>query len=171
MNNNHSFSAENVKQALKQLRRDFYLLVGTIFVFIVLGETGLLPNGMLAASPAIDYAFSVTGVILALGSVYFGLKLFARYTKDKAFVTSHYGNPLRCYRNLNIIRLSLIVVAASFNIVAYYLSMNTNCLLMSFVPLVALVFCWPNRDKLENFVNFVCHDDDEPEEYDRDEEP
>lgn len=171
MNYSHPFSTEDLKQSLKLLRRDFYLLVGTIFIFIALGETGLLTNGMLATSPTLDYTFSVAGVILALGSVYLGLKLFAKYTKDKPFVTSHHGNPLRCYRNLSIIRLSLIVTAASFNLIAYYLTMNTNCLLMSFVPLVALVFCWPTRDKLENFTSFVCHDDDGTEEDDnRDEE-
>ena len=107
---------------------------------------------------------------LATKFLYLGLKLFAKYTKDKAFVTSHYGNPLRCYRNLSIIRLSLIVTAASFNLIAYYLTMNTNCLLMSFVPLVALVFCWPTRDKLENFTSFVCHDDEPKDDYNRDEE-
>ena len=170
MNYNHPFSTEDLKQSLKMLRRDFYLLVGTIFIFIAVGETGLLTNGMLATSPNIDYTLSVAGVILALASVYLGLKLFAKYTKDRAFVTSHYGNPLRCYRNLSIIRLSLIVTAASFNLIAYYLTMNTNCLLMSFVPLVALVFCWPTRDKMENFTSFVCHDDEPKDDYNRDEE-
>ncbi len=172
MNNKHSITPAEITQSLKLLRRDFYLMTGSILVFVFLGETGLLPNGLLADSPTTDYALSVAGVILALGNVYLGLKLFAKYTKDKTYVTFHYGNPLRCYRNLSIIRLSMLVSASSFNILAYYLTMNANSLLMSFVPIVALFFCWPTRDKIENFIHSINAEDQaiEPNSYNQEEE-
>ncbi|MBR3456417.1 MAG: hypothetical protein IKH26_14000 [Bacteroidaceae bacterium] len=172
MNNPQTISPEELRQSVRVLRNDFYLMVASIVVFVILGETGLLPNGLLTDSPSIDYAVTVAGVILALGNVYLGLKLFAKYTKDRVFVTSHYGTPLSCYRNLSLIRLSLLVSAACFNIIVYYLSFNANCLLMSFVPLVALFFCWPSRDKLENFIGCLSANDeaDEKEDYNRQEE-
>ena len=155
MDKKYIYKESECKRWLGILRRDFYLMAATILVFVVLGETGLLPVGELADEPETEYALTVAGVICALASVYLGLMLFAKKTKDRAFVTTHYGDPLNCYRGMSLSRTALIAGAAGVNMLAYYLTMNPNSLLMSFIPLIALCFCWPTRNKLDNFIRFV----------------
>lgn len=175
-NDKYTIYNDDIKSSLYVLRRDFILVVAILGIFVAVGESRFMPRGVLTNNPTACYALAVTGVILALGSVYFGLKFFAKFTKDKDYMTSHFNHPLICYRSMCLIRVVIIAGAAAFNILAYYLTKSNSCLLMAFVPAIALFFCWPTRGKLENYIHFItdgeCEvaqdDDDDQDDVDTD---
>lgn len=155
MNNKYHFSESQINGMVGKLRRDFFLFVLVFPILVFLGEREVIPNGLLFDVASLDYFLSVVGVILVLGGVYLSLSMFARQTKNKKVAESHIGGPLQYYRLASVIRLSVLVVVASFNIVAYYLVLNTNSLLMSLLALAALFFCWPTRRLLNAYVAYL----------------
>lgn len=157
-NTNKKFmiSNDDIWSSLVVLRKDFFKCLLVIGVVFAIAETGLLPKGIFTSNSNINYILSVAGIILALGSVFFGLKLFAKFTKDKDFMTSHFNHPMLCYRSMSNFRLTIIGVAICFNILSYYFTKNNNCLLVALIPFITLFFCWPTRGKLENYIHFIA---------------
>lgn len=131
---------------VKQLQYVFIAQMVVFGLIAILGETGVLPASNLAADDGKVYMLSMVGVVFALMYIPLALKLMhiARVRREIK------GNEKK-YFSWYLVRFTLLCIAVLFNLVMYYLlDFNTTCGYLALMTLVAYIFVWPSRARMEN---------------------
>jgi len=136
------------KDLLKQLRILFLAAILDGVLFVVLGESDVIPNGLLAGDKNAEFIATTVAILLTLAAVWAGIKWMGGKLERRPSVASD-EEALTSYRKWSMWRLLLWDVVMVADIVVYYLTISSTGILAAAIMLLAiLVCCWPSEEKL-----------------------
>lgn len=142
-----------VRRLLKYLRLEFLGAWLLVIVTFVLGEAGVIPNGLLAGEPGntTEFYLNTINIILMLACVPLALKLFSLNT-SRGLRRMNKDDALASYHIWSGVRLGLLTLCGEFGVVTYFLLMNTTGLLCGCMAMVMTLLCWPSQERIEQFL-------------------
>ena len=140
---------EKIKQIVRNLKIAYAGLWGIALLLFILGETGVLPVGMLADNVRSTYLFETACILITAICVPLSLKLYnivlARKI-DKLELTSALTQYI-LWSNIRIILLEIVVIT---NLICYYMTLSNTGALCALIGLTASLFCLPGERRLYN---------------------
>ena len=148
---------ESIQKMLSLLRIEFYVVLASAFIPVVLGELNLVPVGELADDRKAEYVFNVIVILQMIITVPFALKIFSlntkkslhRYTLEKALLT---------YHRWSVIRLCLLLASTVVGVISYYFTFNTTGLLCAAITFLTIIYCYPSCHHLRQYID-DCRND------------
>ncbi len=143
-----------VRKLLRYLMGEFCAVWLLAIITYMLGETGIIPNGILAdADSHTTGVYLNTAVILfTLVCVPLSLKLFALNT-SRGLRRMNKDDALTSYHVWSLVRLGMLALCAEAGLVAYYLLVDTTGLLCACISMVMTLLCIPSREKVRDFLS------------------
>lgn len=116
---------------------------------VVLYETGLYQEGLLAGNAQMEYILQSVSILLTIGLIPFALRMF-NMNLVKRIKDLPLQQALKSYQIWSILRLALLFVPAILALSFYYLTMNTTNLFCACMALIATLFCVPSENRIKN---------------------
>ena len=140
---------EQIKRILI-IQKSAFLGVWTApLLLVVLYETGLYQEGMIARNAQMEYIFQSVSILLTIGLIPFALRMF-NLNLVKRIKELPLQQALKSYQTWSLLRLALLFVPAIMALSFYYLTMNTTNLFCACMALVATLFCVPSESRIKN---------------------
>ena len=129
----------------------------TAVLVVVLGEMGIIPNGVVAPHSNEEFLFDTAAILLTVIGIPVAIRLFnlnitrglRRMNKDEA---------LHAYHVWSAVRMAIFDVLVVFCIVVYYITMNTSGAFCALLVLCTTLYCWPSKAKIGSFLSTVNND-------------
>lgn len=121
----------------------FWWWLSVAIVIVVLYEGELLETGMLTEDTSMEFVLTTLMELLSLAAVFVGLRMFKKkrihddLTTRKALALRFWG----------LIRLCIIGLPLSLNVLFYYLFMNTTFGYMAIIMALCLPFVYPTLNR------------------------
>lgn len=134
-----------MKKVRKILLTVFVETVVMTLLLVVLFETGICEDGLLAAADGGKLEFIVlTGMeLLTLALIPTALRLF-KFKKIEADLKERHEVALQKW---GVLRLSMLDVPLVFNTLGYYLFLNTSFGYLAIIVLLCLFLVWPTEQR------------------------
>lgn len=140
---------EQIKRILI-IQKSAFLGVWTApLLIVVLYETGLYQEGLLAGNAQMEYILQSVSILLTIGLIPFALRMF-NLNLVKRIKELPLQQALKSYQIWSILRLALLFVPAILALSFYYLTMNTTNLFCACMALIATLFCVPSENRIKN---------------------
>ena len=140
---------EQIKRILI-IQKSAFLGVWTApFLLVVLYETGLYQEGLLAGNAQMEYILQSVSILLTIGLIPFALRMF-NLNLVKRIKELPLQQALKSYQTWSLLRLALLFVPAIMALSFYYLTMNTTNLFCACMALIATLFCVPSESRIKN---------------------
>lgn len=140
---------EQIKRILI-IQKSAFLGVWTApLLLVVLYETGLYQEGLLAGNAQMEYILQSVSILLTIGLIPFALRMF-NLNLVKRIKELPLQQALKSYQIWSILRLALLFVPAIMALSFYYLTMNTTNLFCACMALIATLFCVPSESRIKN---------------------
>ena len=140
---------EQIKRILI-IQKSAFLGVWTApLLLVVLYETGLYQEGLLAGNAQMEYILQSVSILLTIGLIPFALRMF-NMNLVKRIKDLPLQQALKSYQIWCNVRLSLLFVPAIMAMSFYYLTMNTTNLFCACMALIATLFCVPSESRIKN---------------------
>ena len=121
----------------------FWWWLSVAIIIVVLYEGELLETGMLTEDTSMEFLLTTLMELLSLAAVFVGLRMFKKkrihddLTTRKALALRFWG----------LIRLCIIGLPLSLNVLFYYLFMNTTFGYMAIIMALCLPFVYPTLNR------------------------
>ena len=121
----------------------FWWWLSVAIIIVVLYEGELLETGMLTEDTSMEFVLTTLMELLSLAAVFVGLRMFKKkrihddLTTRKALALRFWG----------LIRLCIIGLPLSLNVLFYYLCMNTTFGYMAIIMALCLPFVYPTLNR------------------------
>ena len=140
---------EQIKRILI-IQKSAFLGVWTApLLLVVLYETGLYQEGLLAGNAQMEYILQSVSILLTIGLIPFALRMF-NLNLVKRIKELPLQQALKSYQIWSILRLALLFVPAIMALSFYYLTLNTTNLFCACMALIATLFCVPSESRIKN---------------------
>ena len=140
---------EQIKRILI-IQKSAFLGVWTApILLVVLYETGLYQEGLLAGNAQMEYILQSVSILLTIGLIPFALRMF-NLNLVKRIKELPLQQALKSYQTWSLLRLALLFVPAILALSFYYLTMNTTNLFCACMALIATLFCVPSENRIKN---------------------
>jgi hypothetical protein len=140
---------EQIKRILI-IQKSAFLGVWTApLLLVVLYETGLYQEGLLAGNAQMEYILQSVSILLTIGLIPFALRMF-NLNLVKRIKELPLQQALKSYQAWSLLRLALLFVPAILALSFYYLTMNTTNLFCACMTLIATLFCVPSENRIKN---------------------
>ena len=140
---------EQIKRILI-IQKSAFLGVWTApLLLVVLYETGLYQEGMIAGNAQMEYILQSVSILLTIGLIPFALRMF-NMNLVKRIKDLPLQQALKSYQTWSLLRLALLFVPAIMALSFYYLTMNTTNLFCACMALIATLFCVPSESRIKN---------------------
>ncbi len=140
---------EQIKRILI-IQKSAFLGVWTApLLLVVLYETGLYQEGLLAGNAQMEYILQSVSILLTIGLIPFALRMF-NMNLVKRIKDLPLQQALKSYQTWSLLRLALLFVPAIMALSFYYLTMNTTNLFCACMALIATLFCVPSENRIKN---------------------
>ena len=140
---------EQIKKILI-IQKSAFLGVWTApLLLVVLYETGLYQEGLLAGNAQMEYILQSVSILLTIGLIPFALRMF-NMNLVKRIKDLPLQQALKSYQTWSLLRLALLFVPAIMALSFYYLTMNTTNLFCACMALIATLFCVPSESRIKN---------------------
>ena len=140
---------EQIKRILI-IQKSAFLGVWTApLLLVVLYETGLYQEGLLAGNAQMEYILQSVSILLTIGLIPFALRMF-NMNLVKRIKDLPLQQALKSYQTWSLLRLALLFVPAIMALSFYYLTMNTTNLFCACMALIATLFCVPSESRIKN---------------------
>ena len=140
---------EQIKRILI-IQKSAFLGVWTApLLLVVLYETGLYQEGMIAGNAQMEYILQSVSILLTIGLIPFALRMF-NLNLVKRIKELPLQQALKSYQAWSLLRLALLFVPAILALSFYYLTMNTTNLFCAYMALIATLFCVPSESRIKN---------------------
>lgn len=140
---------EQIKRILI-IQKSAFLGVWTApLLLVVLYETGLYQEGMIAGNAQMEYILQSVSILLTIGLIPFALRMF-NLNLVKRIKELPLQQALKSYQTWSLLRLALLFVPAIMALSFYYLTMNTTNLFCACMALIATLFCVPSESRIKN---------------------
>lgn len=147
-----------IEKTLKSLKIEFLIVWILAILLVILNELDILPVGIIADSPRMDFILQTIGILLAITFIPLSLRLFNQNLIKQIKLLS-IEEAIISYRRWSEIRLSLLFVAAILNLSFYYLTMNTTGLFCGLMTLLATFFCVPTRKRMLKELDIIKNEE------------
>ena len=140
---------EQIKRILI-IQKSAFLGVWTApLLLVVLYETGLYQEGLLAGNAQMEYILQSGSILLTIGLIPFALRMF-NLNLVKRIKELPLQQALKSYQTWSLLRLALLFVPAILALSFYYLTMNTTNLFCACMAMIATLFCVPSESRIKN---------------------
>ena len=140
---------EQIKRILI-IQKSAFLGVWTApLLLVVLYETGLYQEGLLAGNAQMEYILQSVSILLTIGLIPFALRMF-NLNLVKRIKELPLQQALKSYQTWSLLRLALLFVPAIMALSFYYLTINTTNLFCACMALIATLFCVPSENRIKN---------------------
>ena len=140
---------EQIKRILI-IQKSAFLGVWTApLLLVVLYETGLYQEGMIAGNAQMEYILQSVSILLTIGLIPFALRMF-NLNLVKRIKELPLQQALKSYQTWSLLRLALLFIPAILALSFYYLTMNTTNLFCACMALIATLFCVPSENRIKN---------------------
>ena len=140
---------EQIKRILIIQKSAFIGVWTAPLLLVVLYETGLYQEGLLAGNAQMEYILQSVSILLTIGLIPFALRMFnlnlVKHIKELPLQQA-----LKSYQTWSLLRLALLFVPAILALSFYYLTMNTTNLFCACMALIATLFCVPSESRIKN---------------------
>ena len=140
---------EQIKRILIIQKSTFLGVWTAPLLLVVLYETGLYQEGMIAGNAQMEYILQSVSILLTIGLIPFALRMF-NLNLVKRIKELPLQQALKSYQIRSILRLALLFVPAIMALSFYYLTMNTTKLFCACMALIATLFCVPSESRIKN---------------------
>ena len=140
---------EQIKRILIIQKSTFLGVWTAPLLLVVLYETGLYQEGLLAGNAQMEYILQSVSILLTIGLIPFALRMF-NMNLVKRIKDLPLQQALKSYQIWSILRLALLFVPAILALSFYYLTMNTTNLFCACMALIATLFCVPSENRIKN---------------------
>ena len=140
---------EQIKKILIIQKSAFMGVWTAPLLLVVLYETGLYQEGLLAGNAQMEYIFQSVSILLTIGLIPFALRMF-NLNLVKRIKELPLQQALKSYQTWSLLRLALLFVPAIMALSFYYLTMNTTNLFCACMALIATLFCVPSENRIKN---------------------
>ena len=133
----------NMEKTKNILMMCFWWWLCVAIIIVVLYEGELLETGMLTEDTSMEFVLTTLMELLSLAAVFVGLRMFKKkrihddLTTRKALALRFWG----------LIRLCIIGLPLSLNVLFYYLFMNTTFGYMAIIMALCLPFVYPTLNR------------------------
>lgn len=138
---------EQIKHVLKSLKVEYILFWVVPLLFVIVGETELLPVGIVADNVRKVYLFETLGILFTAICIPLSLKLFG-FVLTKKIDQLSFPVALGRYVVWNMVRLALLEFVVVFNLAGYYFTLSSTGALCAAIGLTASFFCLPSEKRL-----------------------
>ena len=128
-----------------------------LIILFAVGELGVIINGSVEQGSEVEFKLNCACVLSTLLILPLALQLFLLNT-TKGLRRMNKDEALDFYHTWSLIRLVLVSLCIAYNIVAYFMTLNTTGLLCALMGLAITVYCLPTRGRLETFMKIVEND-------------
>lgn len=138
-----------IENVIKRLRIEYFLIWIITILLVSAFEYDFINVGISATDENVKYILQVIGILLSLSLIPFALKLFT-ITKVKNKIMS--GNEINglAYLHFSELRLLFLAIPIVFNLISYYLTLESSNALCVLITLLSLLFCWPSKKRVVN---------------------
>ena len=119
------------------------LVLRTAIVIVVLYEGELLETGMLTEDTSMEFVLTTLMELLSLAAIFVGLRMF----KKKSIHDDLTTRKAPALRFWGLVRLCIIGLPLSQNVLFYYLFMNTTFGYMAIIMALCLPFVYPTLNR------------------------
>lgn len=140
---------EQIKRILIIQKSAFLGVWTASLLLVVLYETGLYQEGLLAGNAQMEYILQSVSILLTIGLIPFALRMF-NLNLVKRIKELPLQQALKSYQTWSLLRLALLFVPAIMALSFYYLTMNTTNLFCACMALIATLFCVPSENRIKN---------------------
>ena len=140
---------EQIKRILIIQKSAFIGVWTAPLLLVVLYETGLYQEGLLAGNAQMEYILQSVSILLTIGLIPFALRMF-NLNLVKRIKELPLQQALKSYQTWSFLRLALLFVPAILALSFYYLTMNTTNLFCACMALIATLFCVPSESRIKN---------------------
>lgn len=121
----------------------FWWWLSVAIIIVVLYEGELLETGMLTEDTSMEFVLTTLMELLSLAAIFVGLRMF-RKKRIHDDLTTRMAPALRFW---GIVRLCIIGLPLSLNVLFYYLFMNTTFGYMAIIMALCLPFVYPTLNR------------------------
>ena len=149
-----------MQQTIRQLTRWLTLEYAITWILAILtfvaGELGWIPNGIYYTGNGsqTEYYINLTSIVLVIVCIVLALQLFSLNT-HKSLKRMNHDDALNAYHLWSIIRLGMLLIAAIYGIVAYFLLLNNTGILCACMAMVTTLACIPSENKLQKYLEVL----------------
>ena len=140
---------EQIKRILIIQKSAFLGIWTAPLLLVVLYETGLYQEGLLAGNAQMEYILQSVSILLTIGLIPFALRMF-NMNLVKRIKDLPLQQALKSYQTWSLLRLALLFIPAILALSFYYLTMNTTNLFCACMALIATLFCVPSENRIKN---------------------
>ena len=140
---------EQIKHIAKSQRIVYVIFWAVAILLVVGGETELLPVGLFADDARTSYYLETIGILLTAINIPFSMKLFSLVLTRKIDNLT-FPVALSRYAVWSHIRLGLLAIVVVYNLLCYYMTLNSTGALCALCALPASFFCLPSEKRLRN---------------------
>ena len=143
---------QEMKQMLKQLKTIYWGIASGALAFACIVEFIMMDvaGGILADDNQIEFVFESIAILLTLASIYFSLRLF----KFKKIKNALCYNPLENYRKYCVLRFAMLELPLLFNILCYWLFVNSSFAWLGVLIGLAFPFVYPTKERFLNETDY-----------------
>lgn len=139
------------------LKAEFLVAWLIAAVVACLGETDIIPNGLIMPNSTGEFKANTVVVILTVIGVPLALKLFSLNT-TKGLRRMDNDEALKAYHVWSVVRMTILCLDAALGLAAYYVTLNVTGALCALVALAASVCCWPSSSKISTYLEGLNND-------------
>ena len=121
----------------------FWWWLSVAIIIVVLYEGELLETGMLTEDTSMEFVLTTLMELLSLAAIFVGLRMF----KKKRIHDDLNTRKAPALRFWGLIRLCIIGLPLSLNVLFYYLFMNTTFGYMAIIMALCLPFVYPTLNR------------------------
>lgn len=145
---------QNLCSALKMELLAVWLLA---IVAVVLGEVGVIPNGVVAAHSQDEFYLNTAVIVLTIVGVPLAMRLFT-LNITRGLRRMNNEDALTSYHVWSAVRMGILALTALLGIVVYYLLAHPTGAFCALIAMCVTLYCWPSTAKIEAYLATVNND-------------
>lgn len=142
-----------IQQLLKKLKLELLLAMVLNIVAVVLGETDVIPNGVIVKENDLFMTNTIV-IVCTILVVPLALHMFTlctryslrRLNKDEA---------LQAYHIWSMVRLVVLCLSSLFSVAVYYMAQSTSAVFCALIIYCVAIYCWPTAEKINTYMEEV----------------
>lgn len=150
-----------ITKAIRNLKSAFYLFWIAALILFVLGETDVLPVGLMAHSFTQTYYFEVITILVTAIFIPCSLKLFS-FVLQRHIDRLGIQKALKRYIMWSGVRLVLLFIVTFTGLLCYFFTLSSTGGLCALMGLTASFFCIPTEERLRKELHI--HKEEKEEE-------
>ncbi len=136
-----------IKKIARRLLAEYLMMWLLALAIVLLYETGVMEEGVLAHDGNLCYILQTATILLALFAIPASLKMFSMVLTKRV-----HGRPLpealASYLRWSEIRLALFAIVVLVGLSVYYTTLSSIGGLCAFIALIASLFCIPSEKRV-----------------------